>query len=363
MSTIGTISIHEEIATFAASVRLHLDDLPAEDVDDLVDGLEADLTEQALDIGDEFETPDAEAYADELRSAAGLPPRGPATEKETLRSRLGGIDRAARARYRRLRARPAVAATVDFLLSLRPAWWLLRAVVVFETITVLVRGTWVNLDLLGLILLTACVVVSVQWGRGRWAANRGLRATRFVTSVGAAVMLPILALGAINAYTEYQYYSTGIQTVGYATQPGLTSDGSRVRNIFVYDSAGQPLTGVQLFDQDGRPLATVGQDGLSYDWQEDEYFFGGGGPVPVSETGPGLQPVWNIYPLRELPAGSGPWNEFPQDAALPTPPFSQVPAVGSGTMLPTPQPTATSFGEPSPAPTATPIVEPFSTAP
>lgn len=48
-----------DIRAFAAAVRAELDDLPPEEVDDLLDGLEADLAEQASDSGEGFSLPDA----------------------------------------------------------------------------------------------------------------------------------------------------------------------------------------------------------------------------------------------------------------------------------------------------------------
>ena len=44
-----TTTDHPEIAGFAVAVRAHLDDLPADEVDDLLDGLEADMSEQAAE--------------------------------------------------------------------------------------------------------------------------------------------------------------------------------------------------------------------------------------------------------------------------------------------------------------------------
>ena len=64
-----------DIAAFAAAVRDALADLPRGEVDELTDGLEADLTDRSLEP-DAPDLGDALAYADELRLAAGLP-RGP----------------------------------------------------------------------------------------------------------------------------------------------------------------------------------------------------------------------------------------------------------------------------------------------
>src|ERR1700709_2176140 len=67
----STTALHP-VDDFARAVRAALADLPADEVDDLTDGLEADLAERAADE----ESPDfgdPTDYANELRSAAGLP--------------------------------------------------------------------------------------------------------------------------------------------------------------------------------------------------------------------------------------------------------------------------------------------------
>lgn len=358
MSTIESTPLEAEIATFALSVGHHLDDLPAEEVDELIEDLAADMAEQAADRGDDFVLPDAATYAEELRSAAGLPPRAEDAKAPTVRAIItGNIG----ARLRALRAHPVSAATIDFLISLRPAWWLARAVILFVAFSVMTRGTWFSYDLLDALPLAACVIVSVQWGRGRWLPQRGGDWIKGVVNVVAWIAFPVISFGALNAFAQSQQYDYG-QLATYSSQPGLTNDGVRVRNIFAYDSGGQPITGVQLFDQDGQPLTTVGRDGLYNDWDRDEYFSGGGGPVPVAESGPGLQPIWNIYPLRELPAGTE-WMQPRPEATTPAFPFPRVPLSGTGDgFAATPTPTAytetsaptPSTTPPEPAPTASP---------
>lgn len=85
-ATASTSTASAAIRDFAAAVREQLSDLPADDIDDLTDGLEADLTEQAADAaaadgGTENAAPtspergDPVAYAAKPRSAAYLPPR------------------------------------------------------------------------------------------------------------------------------------------------------------------------------------------------------------------------------------------------------------------------------------------------
>ncbi|RMI02417.1 HAAS signaling domain-containing protein, partial [Cellulomonas triticagri] len=74
------------VADYAAEVRTHLADLPQDQVDDLTDGLEADLADALADpTGRPADMPPGltarfgapAEYARELRAAAGLPDPGP----------------------------------------------------------------------------------------------------------------------------------------------------------------------------------------------------------------------------------------------------------------------------------------------
>ena len=92
MSTLPAtlITTRDLVAEYARTVRAALDDLPADTLDDLTDGLEADLLDaladteagpvdaaQSLeDVTTQFGP--ARVYADELRAAAGLAPRAEA---------------------------------------------------------------------------------------------------------------------------------------------------------------------------------------------------------------------------------------------------------------------------------------------
>ncbi len=67
------------VRAYVAQVRAELSDFPPEEVEDPTMGMEADLSELAAesahDVRDHLGTP--QAYAAELRSAAGLPVRAP----------------------------------------------------------------------------------------------------------------------------------------------------------------------------------------------------------------------------------------------------------------------------------------------
>lgn len=338
------------IADFAAAVRAELVDLDIDEVDDLVDGLEADLAEQASE-SDEFELPDPVTYAAELRSAAGLPAKATdaAPRRPSLGARLAALD----ARLERaVQSSKALTWVTELLVSLRPVWWVARGWALYALVSV---PLWPDAAVVGVpypnpwgaVLLGALVLLSIQWGRGRWAPVAWLRGVRTVVSIATAVALPFLigtAVGQVQTLIQTRYLVESVDSI----TPGLAVDGTRVRNIFAYDAEGNPIEGVQLFDQDGRPLNTVGRED-DHRLQWDEYFLGGGGPAPVPVTVPGRTPVWNVYPLREM-APDVVYDQYgsvdTDDAEAPAFPFPQVPAA-PGSSEPTPTPT------PDPAPTGT----------
>lgn len=328
-----TLTARPDIASFAAAVRAQLDDLPADDTDDLLEGLEADLTDQADEAGEDFVLPDPAEYAAELRAAAGLPVRRARSVRRTLTASVA--DRARRA-VAAVRSTRFGAWLIDTLVALRPVWWLVRAFVLAMLIAPLINTYgYTGVDLLdrvraltvniwGVVLLGSLLLLSVQWGRGAWAPARWLRVVRRIVNVIAAIAAPFILLGLLSAgqYAISSSYANQQQFDPYV--PGLSLDGQRVRNIFAYDAQGEPITQVQLFDQNGTPLTTVGQSGAQDEW--DYYFYGGGGPSPVAETAIGRLPVWNVFPLREA-AGSWDAPQDPMGARAPAFPFAAVPSL------------------------------------
>ncbi|MFG6503698.1 hypothetical protein [Microbacterium sp. P05] len=349
-------TVRPEIAQFAASVREHLDDLADDDVDELTGGLEADLSDQAAEAGDTFEMPDAAAYAAELRAAGGLPERGERRRKRrSVRAWWSavGSNLAATARDYRFGAW-----LLDTLGSLVPVWWIARAFALYMLLVIFVgiprplgndlvdRARALYSDPRATLLLVALLLLSIQWGRGRWATASWLVLVRNGVSIVAAIALPFLFFGLLSGAQEVVMSSAAMSQNG--PTPGLAVDGQRVRNIFAYDANGEPIDHVQLFDQDGRPLTTVGTYGQREGW--DYYFYGGGGPTPVAEREIGRQPVWNVFPLREVSPSDATAGEPNVDAAFaPIFPFPRVPAI-AGTLTDAAQPEATPSITETPAP-------------
>jgi hypothetical protein len=298
-----------EVVAFATAVRAALSDLPPDELDELTDGLEADLTERAAEAPDaEAGLGDPVAYAEELRAAAGYPPR-------SARSHLGGTlpnlrtipQDVARGWRTLLAERPLIASIASFFAALRPVWWVLRGLALYGAIAWFVG---VN-ALSGWFVAIAFVVLSVQVGRG-WMRDRS--AVRWIVRVGSAVALlaaPFLIGAAANAINNAMYPVYADDS--YLQQQGLTSNGVQVDNIYAYDAHGEPIDRVQLFDQNGEPLDLVGQTGADFWGAADGSMLVPSGDVP-GRAG------WNVFPL----AHANSWADYEEDGMLDESEISQA---------------------------------------
>jgi len=309
------------VTAYVREVRAELDDLPVEDIDDLTGGMEADLSELAAESGGDLigRLGSPRLYAAELRAAAGLPER--ATGTGPRRGQLSRDVARARASFTMLTEQhPWLRSVAAFLVTLRPAWWVLRGYF----------AAWALWSLLGgmrglrphgvvqLAMALVAIVVSVQLGQG-WLRQVALRRPLLVLANTTAVVVGLIASTAGATSGEVSYSTETNPT------PGVSLNGQQVGNIYPYDADGNRITGVWLFAQDGRPLG--GGDA----------FDPSGNPIGVVRDGSGV-PVTNVYP-RPL-FGPDPWQVI--DPAKPeldlgswTPPMSIVP------LTPTPTPTAT----------------------
>ncbi|WP_104197069.1 hypothetical protein [Cryobacterium sp. M15] len=369
-----TATTTQPIRDFALAVRAALSDLPADDIDDLTDGLEADLTEQAADFAGadtgvaapDLELGDPVAYADELRGAAGLPVRGatPAVQVSALRrlrARAGAVRAGA---ARRIRSTAAGAAVLDFLLVLRPLWWVLRGWVVYAVAEIFLGGaiSTVPTDPVRWLVLGSFVILSVQWGRGRWLPWRWLPGFRTVVSVCALLVLPLVLV--LTAHQAVNVEASAYVDSTPSSSPGLVQNGRAVTNLFAYDANGQPLTDVQLFDQDGRALNVV-VDPANTKYLPQLDAAGEQDMVVPSLLVPGGS-GWNVYPLRLVTSADIDYTydylgQASQADATPAPfPFAQVrplvdlPAAGE----PSPAPSLAPSPIPSPATTLAPMLSP-----
>jgi hypothetical protein len=188
---------------FATAVRSALSDLPKDEVDDLTDGLEADLAERADDpLAPALGSP--ADYAAELRAAAGIPVRRSGSAFATA---VTSVKHAWAEFAQRLTRHPAASGTLSFFVSLRPIWWVYRAWIVFLW-SELGMGSGIHplpANLASFLILTIALIVSVQFGRGRWMRWSGFRVLLALLNIVLVVSLPIVAIWAENA-SGYGYY-------------------------------------------------------------------------------------------------------------------------------------------------------------
>ncbi|MEI7057941.1 hypothetical protein WBG06_19100 [Nocardioides sp. CCNWLW239] len=367
-------NVAPEVRLFLARVRRELADLEPEVLSDITDGLEADFTELVAERGPDA-LGDPVEYAKELRAAAGIPV-GPQPHRG-LAAQVDGLLDAGHDRFDRAVAKLGELLRTDLtpvVAWLRPLWWILRAWAAVWGVSVMLGwGMWSGLSV---VLLIIAVVVSMFVGAGRvWpGGERGTRARVALlglNTLAGFVLFMAWANGVVGGADYDQGWNDGYSeaTTGQGSpidqQAGVYSGGSWVSNIYPYDAAGKPLTGVQLFDQDGRPIDVVTQpdctstpaaplppaapdeDGILTELCLDE------------NTGEALQPrihypwsngaaqLYNVFPLpsRVQPDTTLDPNAFAgEDApAIQEPPLAAVPKVslpGVATSSPSASPSA-----------------------
>jgi hypothetical protein len=349
------------ISEFAAAVRAALSDLQPDEIEELTDGLEADLAERLADDGGE--PGDPIAYAEELRTAAGLPHRAVARPRSSIIDSLRDMPASLRREVRALADRyPALDGVWRFLVSIRPAWWILRAVAVTWVLLEMSHGYFFRslAPISGpvVLLCLALIVVSVQFGRGRWLPFAWMRAVLLVGNVLLAITLPFLVAGAATSINNDAYAAAYSDDGNDNSSSGLQLNGSAVSNVFAFDADGRPLSNVQLFDQDGKPLDLVGDPTIpSGDYTQQD----GSGVSLVPNQGVPGRLGWNVFPLAHVSSDDITDDGQIKPGATPIPatlPFAGatplVGAVPTGAPTPTPAPT----GTPSPTATPTPPASP-----
>jgi hypothetical protein len=249
----------------------------------------------------------------------------------------------------------------EFLATLTPAMWLLRGWLLAQVVMTVIRvgmpdggvwAGWLPTRLDGWIILFGLCVASVQWGRGRWRGSRWSAGLRVVAAVIAVVaVLPVF----VAHFSRDARLQSIDQTLSQgangsaAPQDGVVVDGSAVSNRFTYDAVGNPLDGVQIFDDRGRPVRTA-SDGNFNQWSllgiTEPWSF-------LSAQGKDGQRLWNVYPLLGGPAASmrfdATGHPAPVDGTtpqVPPRPFAKAPAVEL--------PSLTPGAAPGPAPSASP---------
>jgi hypothetical protein len=317
---------------YLAAVERELSDLPAEDRSALLEDLALHLDALAAEDDDRplavrLGSPDA--YAADLRAAAGLPPRATGG-RPGVRPRVDAV--LSSAAYRR--ALPALRATGRLLVELRPAWWVLRGYLLV-LVPCLLGSDYVD-DLpvpapmgshaLGVVLVLGAIAGSVTLGR-----------RKLPKALGAVVVAGgvLLVLASVTVAGDVRHDVAGkINAAAWAPGPQvpdetypLLSRHGPVTDVFPYAADGTPLEGVLLYDQDGRPLKVGFQewwaDHCARRLQQPEA--ADGVPVPNSypqsyELVPGNV---SIYGTAMAPGACVPDRPRP-DVPLPTFPAASV---------------------------------------
>jgi HAAS domain-containing protein len=376
---------------YLGGVRTALADLPAPEVAEILDDVRAHLADLTAELGGEADVAaltarlgPPSAYAAELRAAAGYPAAEP---KETGRSRhglarlavaapvAGGLlfllgagageptfvfvglligalglplvirdgphvpSVAALPEMRWLAARPAAgtsARTVaDFVASLQPAWWVVRAIAAAALVVAVFSGGGAPAVLL---LALFAVPVSIWVGHRTRRDRRWLWGVVPLNALAALVLLWMLADGLPGSYDSGPAPSYPV------SMSGLWQDSEReIRDIRPVDADGNPLTGVYLFDQDGLPIDTSSG---------------------ADCTGPGRDEPGSsaAYPRGtwDYDSRTGRCRHTPPGPLVVAVPTTPAPGAGAETALPTPGPTPELVPPPPivSAPPATPLTTP-----
>lgn len=228
------------IKDFAKAVRAELSDLPRSIVEELTSELEASLAERKLDEGDDFNPGSPITYAAELREAAGVQPKSKSSKIFSSQKFITGLE----AWFRRTAFTEAI---LEFGISIRPLWWVIRATLVWG----LFSGFYPN-SATDLALLVVLVFLSVQWGRKKWFTNRFFAAILLpLNLIGIAMLLPGSVLisnawnTALNAQQVMQEWSV---------DDGLEYNGEAVTELKAFDSTDTEVTGLRFENQNGTPI-------------------------------------------------------------------------------------------------------------
>jgi hypothetical protein len=235
------------VLNFASAVRAELADLSKRELEELTEGLAADLEERFAEEGEAFNPGSAAAYAAELREAAGVAPKS--TKRKVFSS--AALIENTQSWFRRSSFGSQV---LEFGISIRPAWWVFRAVLawlVTSWLGVNLTETWA--------LLPIFVFLSIQWGRKKWFTNRFFTSILLPLNLLAIVLVIPAQEMVIRAANEFNTMSTTLNEV-WSNQYGLVLNGQPVDQVRAFDANGVEVTGLTFEDQTGTPLFPGGTE-------------------------------------------------------------------------------------------------------
>ncbi|WP_435298406.1 hypothetical protein [Timonella sp. A28] len=280
------------VSYYAAQVRGALTDLQLEVVDDLTEGLEADLID-AMNESPDVKGPEELAladlierfgqprdYAQELRSAAGLGdlqadphvPGQPQTFFQKVRARqVAFVDL--------MNTLPWWIAVRDFFVLLRPAWWLLRGWIIFY-VAVFFEKNLESVpfpdDFTHVLLLISLLVGSVLVGRftARGSITLVKRIIALFLNLVAIVALAFIANqlysseyslwheNSTSDNSDYAYwagYDDALAQSSYVVPESQRARDTQISlagatNLFVYDAEGSLVEDARIVTQEGKPV-------------------------------------------------------------------------------------------------------------
>jgi hypothetical protein len=307
-----------DVATYAASVRAALSDLPSDQAAVLLEDLEDHLREIAAEAGGPLteRLGPPEQYAQELRTAYGAAQVSTRRQDPALRDLrfarawLTGSDW-----YRQVRA---------FLPELRPAWWVLRGYLAALILTVAfsrgyglgpIPNPTTKRGLAEILAIGVAIWLSVRIGRHSRNLPQGAR----FLAVSANVVIAFVAVAVLGNMHSFAY-SELIGTASPEQLPfGAAFAAGPSTNIYPYSQDGKPLTNVLLYDQDGNPI-TVQQSEAQTSY-------------PIGADG---KAITNAYPLSQRHMNGDP--VVAPRVAFPPWPTPSATASPSATPSPTPSP-------------------------
>ncbi len=232
------------IQAFAEAVRAELADLPKREIQDLTDGLEADLAERFAEEGVDFANISASDYAAELRDAAGVAPKSPRRSAFSSKVLIQNTEDW----FRKTAFGTGI---LEFGISIRPVWWVLRVVVMFVILGAFRLPLW---------LFPVAVFLSIMWGRGIWFNNRFFKSIILPLNLLAILMIIPAADSAARTIDQYIANTDLVQSTDYANRAGLQLNGEQVLGVKAFDSTGTEVLGLTYQDQNGIPLFEVQAD-------------------------------------------------------------------------------------------------------
>ncbi len=246
----------DEINLYVFAVRAALGDLPESLRDELLEDLPEHLAEVVADgegsLTERLGSP--EAYAADLRTTAGFVGGFPDPPTRTDRLNLLRAEALARLRIVDVRLGPlfGAARASEFLVLLRPAWWVLRGYLAAMVLAWMLDDSGQPIGLLpriggseavALLLLAAGVLGSIWLGR---RSTRLARLPQAALYAGSVVLVLVALGGFLSADSDSR--GSHYADVNYETPY------SHVEDLFVYDEQGRLVTNARIFDQNGAPL-------------------------------------------------------------------------------------------------------------